>query len=102
MRGLWGYDVDCSCGWRTRTGGGTRRAVADELWFHRHEAEAEAEAADAEPLEPADAEAFVWPAGKTFGELSPAERRAAGRQAAARLERELVANADAIAEVLGE
>ena len=42
MRGLWGYDVDCSCGWRTRTGGGTRRAVAEELWFHRHDAEAEA------------------------------------------------------------
>jgi hypothetical protein len=43
MRGLWGYDVDCSCGWQSRTGGATRRSVADELWSHRFRAEAAAE-----------------------------------------------------------
>ncbi|MEQ7008364.1 hypothetical protein ABN028_19505 [Actinopolymorpha sp. B17G11] len=37
MRGSWpGYDVTCSCGWESRTGGATRRSVEDELWLHRY------------------------------------------------------------------
>jgi hypothetical protein len=39
MRGQWGYDVECSCGWSSRTGGATRRSVEDKLWDHRLEAE---------------------------------------------------------------
>jgi hypothetical protein len=35
MQGDWGYDVECSCGWTTRTGGATRTYVADEVWFHK-------------------------------------------------------------------
>jgi len=35
MRGAWGYDVECSCGWQTRTGGATRRSVEDEIWLHK-------------------------------------------------------------------
>lgn len=37
MRGLWGHDVTCSCGWESRTGGATRRTVEDALWDHRWE-----------------------------------------------------------------
>jgi hypothetical protein len=33
--GDWGYDVECSCGWVTRTGGATRGYVADEVWYHK-------------------------------------------------------------------
>lgn len=36
MRGLWAYDVECSCGWKTNTGGGTRTYVAREVWYHKH------------------------------------------------------------------
>lgn len=39
MRGSWGYDVVCSCGWETRTGGGTRTHIEGEIWMHRWEAE---------------------------------------------------------------
>lgn len=39
MRGFWGYDVTCSCGWETRTGGATRNYVSNELWFHRWSAD---------------------------------------------------------------
>jgi hypothetical protein len=35
MRGQWGYDVTCSCGWDSRTGGALRRYVADILDDHR-------------------------------------------------------------------
>jgi hypothetical protein len=42
----------------------------------------------------------TWPPGKTFGELTPDQRRAATRQAAARLQDELARNADAISAVL--
>jgi hypothetical protein len=37
MRGQWGYDVTCSCGWESRTGGGLKRYVSDQLWQHRFE-----------------------------------------------------------------
>lgn len=36
MRGFWpGYDVVCSCGWESRTGGATRTSVEDALLDHR-------------------------------------------------------------------
>lgn len=35
MRGTWGYDATCSCGWDTRTGGAVKRYVADEVWTHK-------------------------------------------------------------------
>ena len=35
MRGTWGYDAECACGWATHTGGAVRRAVADEVWLHK-------------------------------------------------------------------
>lgn len=34
-QGDWGYDVECSCGWKTRTGGATRSWIADEVWYHK-------------------------------------------------------------------
>jgi hypothetical protein len=36
MRGTWGYDVECSCGWRTRTGGAVERHIRDEIWLHKN------------------------------------------------------------------
>jgi hypothetical protein len=38
MRGLWFYDARCSCGWKSRTGGGTRASVAEKVADHKHEA----------------------------------------------------------------
>ena len=38
MRGTWGYEVKCSCGWQTRTGCGLRRYCQDQLDGHRAEA----------------------------------------------------------------
>lgn len=35
MRGTWGWDAECSCGWSTRTGGATRGYVKQEVWFHK-------------------------------------------------------------------
>jgi hypothetical protein len=35
MRGAWGCDAVCSCGWQTNTGGGTRRSVESEVWAHK-------------------------------------------------------------------
>jgi hypothetical protein len=35
MRGSWGYDVECSCGWTTRTGGATLSAIRHEIWLHK-------------------------------------------------------------------
>lgn len=37
MRGLWGYDVECSCGWVTKTGGATKSYIKDQVWFHKLE-----------------------------------------------------------------
>jgi len=48
MRGTWGYDVTCSCGWDSRTGGGLRRYVADLLLDHRLDARVSSELADKE------------------------------------------------------
>lgn len=35
MRGTWGYDVECSCGWQTLTGGATRRSIELDVWLHK-------------------------------------------------------------------
>jgi hypothetical protein len=41
MRGHWpGWDVTCSCGWETKTGGATKSYVSDELWIHRYSEQA--------------------------------------------------------------
>lgn len=38
MRGMWGYDVECECGWKTATGGGTKRWLEDMVWDHKFDA----------------------------------------------------------------
>ena len=35
MRGTWGYDATCSCGWETRTGGALERYIRDQIWAHK-------------------------------------------------------------------
>lgn len=35
MRGRWGYDAECSCGYQTNTGGGVRSYVADLIEGHK-------------------------------------------------------------------
>lgn len=35
MRGQWGYDAVCSCGWDSRTGGGVRSYVAEQVADHK-------------------------------------------------------------------
>lgn len=53
MRGHWpGWDVTCSCGWESMTGGATRNSVANDLWFHRYQAQE----TPAPPLFPCDQE----------------------------------------------
>lgn len=37
MRGEWGWDASCECGWQTRTGGATRTYVEGEVWMHKFE-----------------------------------------------------------------
>jgi hypothetical protein len=43
MRGTWGWDVTCSCGWESRTGGATRGSVENDLFDHRYGAQCAAE-----------------------------------------------------------
>jgi hypothetical protein len=35
MRGTWGYDATCTCGWDSRTGGGLRRYVTERVSDHK-------------------------------------------------------------------
>ena len=35
MRGTWGYDASCACGWETRTGGAVKRCISDEIYYHK-------------------------------------------------------------------
>lgn len=35
----WGWDVECSCGWHTRTGGAIQERIRDEIHCHRREAQ---------------------------------------------------------------
>lgn len=71
MRGTWGYDVVCSCGWDSKTGGATRGSVEDALFDHRYDEQvnaalhAEARAAG---VDPADQAAYVrWLREKVTG-----------------------------------
>lgn len=62
MRGTWGHDVACSCGWESRTGGATRGSVESDLWDHRYEAQVEAQShaqARAEGVDPDDPAAYA-------------------------------------------
>jgi hypothetical protein len=34
MRGMWGWDVECECGWKTHTGGATKGYVRGEVDLH--------------------------------------------------------------------
>jgi len=36
MRGTWGWDAECSCGWGSHTGGATRSSVERDVWRHKH------------------------------------------------------------------
>ena len=36
MRGTWGWDAECTCGWGSHTGGATRGSVERDVWFHKH------------------------------------------------------------------
>lgn len=38
MRGTWGYDAVCECGWDSRTGGGVRSYVEELIREHRRDA----------------------------------------------------------------
>lgn len=38
MRGTWGWDASCSCGWGSRTGGATRGSVEREVREHKFDA----------------------------------------------------------------
>jgi hypothetical protein len=43
MRGFWpGYDAECSCGWKSRTGGAIRAEVKRMIDQHRWDAEFDA------------------------------------------------------------
>jgi hypothetical protein len=35
MRGTWGYDAECSCGWATKTGGAIKRSVLQDVAMHK-------------------------------------------------------------------
>ena len=35
MRGRWGYDAECFCGWATNTGGGINSYVRNEVIDHK-------------------------------------------------------------------
>jgi hypothetical protein len=37
FRGTWGWDVRCSCGLETRTGGATRRHIQQLIWEHKND-----------------------------------------------------------------
>lgn len=45
MRGPWGHDATCECGWDSHTGGATRGSVERDVWFHKFEAKGEIERA---------------------------------------------------------
>lgn len=45
MRGTWGWDVVCSCGWDSMTGGATKRSVRREFENHKWDADFDAQLA---------------------------------------------------------
>lgn len=103
---LYGYDVVCSCGWDSRLGGGVRSAVEDSLWNHRWDEQNKAQATPKDPaktgdlVERAAARQGTTVTGKTYGEMTPTERRAARERALGRLQQEFQANSAAIGRVL--
>lgn len=42
MRGQWDYDVECSCGWKTQTGGATKSYIQGEIWLHKFSSKVDA------------------------------------------------------------
>lgn len=42
MRGTWGFDVVCSCGWDSQTGGATRGSVERDFDSHKFDADPDA------------------------------------------------------------
>lgn len=36
MRGTWGWDAECACGWSTNTGGAIKGYVKDQVWLHKN------------------------------------------------------------------
>lgn len=78
MRGTWGYDAECSCGWGSKTGGATERSVLDALWDHRYERQCAAKTAAA--LEAGDAE-FIAAREAEYERLTPAARDLVGGRA---------------------
>lgn len=62
MRGHWpGYDVECSCGWGSKTGGAIKPRVVDALFDHRYSAQVDKELraeAHAQGIDPDDQVAF--------------------------------------------
>lgn len=68
MRGFWpGYDVVCSCGWDSETGGATKSTIQDMLLGHRLEVQRETR----QELSPRDQADRVGPAQR----LSSCDRR---------------------------
>ena len=43
MRGQWGYDVECECGWATHSGGAVRSYIERQIWMHKFSAACAAE-----------------------------------------------------------
>lgn len=43
MRGEWGYDAQCSCGWATYTGGAVKSDIKDSVNSHKFDVRIEAE-----------------------------------------------------------
>lgn len=35
MRGTWAYDIKCSCGWESKTGGAVKTYITEEARFHK-------------------------------------------------------------------
>lgn len=35
MRGTWSGDVECLCGWKTKTGGATTGYLRDQVYIHK-------------------------------------------------------------------
>jgi hypothetical protein len=63
MRGQWGWDASCTCGWESRTGGATRgsvqRDVDDHKWDYRNVAETDAAVAEFMAMTPDEKLAYL-------------------------------------------
>lgn len=45
MRGAWGFDATCTCGWDSRTGGALKNAVQRSVDDHKWDVQCDAETA---------------------------------------------------------